>query len=108
MAGEKEETVLVVQAAKAPLPAIVRVVGAMATPGVLALRKREGAAAVHSLVLPAAEYQPARRLRLQTARSSTPIRLGRLLEQQPDWVWTALEVLDPTTSLHDLAPVTRA
>jgi hypothetical protein len=74
----------------------------------LALRKREGAAAVHSLVLPAAEYQPARRLRLQTARSSTPIRLGRLLEQHPDWVWTALEVLDPTTSLHDLAPVTRA
>ncbi len=60
----------------------------------LALRKREGDPAVQSLIVPAVEYQPAKRFKLQTARSINAIRLGRLLEQQPDWVWTAMEPLD--------------
>lgn len=60
----------------------------------LALRKREGESAVQSLIVPAVEYQPARRFRLSTARSTVPIRFGRLIEQQPDWVWAAVEPLD--------------
>jgi hypothetical protein len=62
----------------------------------LALRKREGDAAVQSLVVPAAEYQPAKRLRLLTAKAASPIRFGRLLEQQPDWVWATVESADQT------------
>ena len=60
----------------------------------LALRKREGGSAVQSLIVPAVEYQPSRRFRLQTARSIVPIRFGRLIEQQPDWIWAAVEPLD--------------
>lgn len=60
----------------------------------LALRKREGENAVQSLIVPAVEYQPARRFRLRTSRSTVPIRFGRLIEQQPDWVWAAVEPLD--------------
>jgi hypothetical protein len=60
----------------------------------LALRKREGENAVQSLIVPAVEYQPARRFRLNTSRSTVPIRFGRLIEQQPDWVWAAVEPLD--------------
>jgi hypothetical protein len=57
----------------------------------LALRKRDADPPVQSLILPAAEYQPAKRFKLQTSKSTNAIRLGRLLEQQPDWVWTAVE-----------------
>jgi cyclic-di-GMP-binding protein len=69
----------------------------------LALRKRNVDAPVHSLMLPAFEYQPSRRLKLQTLRSITPIRLGRLLEQQQDWVWTAIEPLRASRPLPDMA-----
>ena len=65
----------------------------------VALRKRGSETPVHSLMLPAVEYQPSRRVKLQTLRTMTPIRLGRLLEQQPDWVWTAIEPLDPALPL---------
>jgi hypothetical protein len=44
--------------------------------------------------MPAVEYLPARRFRLQTPKTSNAIRLGRLLEQQPEWVWTAVEPFD--------------
>jgi hypothetical protein len=59
----------------------------------LALRKREGDPPVHSLVVPAVEYQASRRFRLVTSKSASPIRFGRLLEQQPEWVWTGVEPL---------------
>ncbi len=59
----------------------------------LALRKRDADAVVQSLIVPAAEYQPARRFKVLTSKSVTPIRFGRLLEQQPEWVWTAIEPL---------------
>ena len=62
----------------------------------LALRKRETDNAVQSLVVPAAEYQPAKRLRLVASKTSQPIRFGRLLEQQPDWVWATVESADHT------------
>jgi hypothetical protein len=51
---------------------------------------------VHSIVLSAVEYQPARTLKLQTARSITPVRLGQVLEQQADWIWVAVEPLELT------------
>jgi len=69
----------------------------------LALRKRNADAPVHSLMLPAFEYQPSRRLKLQTLRTITPVRLGRLLEQQPDWVWTAIEPLNASHPLPELS-----
>jgi len=69
----------------------------------LTLRKRETDPAVQSLIMPAVEYQPARRFKLQSPRSSNAIRLGRLLEQQPEWVWTAVEPLE-----HRRAPASGA
>jgi hypothetical protein len=65
----------------------------------LALRKREGETAVQSLIVPAAEYQPAKRLRLVTSKATNPVRFGRLLEQQPDWVWATVESGDQTAPL---------
>jgi hypothetical protein len=56
----------------------------------LSLKKREGDS-VQSLIVPAAEYQPTKRLKLMTSKSINPIRFGRLLEQQPDWVWATVE-----------------
>ena len=73
----------------------------------LALRKREGETAVQSLIVPAVEYQPARRFRLVTPRQTVPIRFGRLIEQQPDWVWAAVEPLDLGNG-DSLSPVTVA
>jgi len=71
----------------------------------LSLRKKGSEAAVHSLMLPAVEYQPSRKLKLQTPRSITPIRLGRLLEQQPDWVWTAVDAVEQGSPLPNVADV---
>src|SRR5688572_23784155 len=70
----------------------------------LALRKRGAEVPVHSLMLPAFEYQPSRRLKLQTSRTITPVKLGRLLEQQPDWVWTAIEPLNAGMPLPEILP----
>ena len=71
----------------------------------LTLRKRETEAAVQSLIVPAVEYQPTRRFRLQTTNSSLAIRFGRLLEQQPDWVWATVEPLElpPSARAADAA-----
>ncbi|MFO1323194.1 MAG: hypothetical protein U1F15_03930 [Burkholderiales bacterium] len=65
----------------------------------LALRKREGETAVQSLIVPASEYQPSKRLKLMTSKAINPIRFGRLLEQQPDWVWATIEAGDMTGQL---------
>ncbi|HEY1329728.1 MAG TPA: hypothetical protein VGI14_22540 [Casimicrobiaceae bacterium] len=65
----------------------------------LALRKREGDTPVQSLIVPGVEYQASKRFRLVTSKSSSPIRFGRLIEQQPDWVWTAVEPLELGDSL---------
>jgi hypothetical protein len=67
----------------------------------LSLRKRESDPAVQSLIVPAVEYQPAKRFKLQTYRSTNAIRFGHLLEQQPDWVWTAMEPLELRGSAAD-------
>jgi hypothetical protein len=57
----------------------------------LTLRKREADQPVQSLIIPAIEYQPTRRFRLQTSQSASSIKFGRLIEQQPDWVWSTVE-----------------
>jgi hypothetical protein len=50
---------------------------------------------VQSLIVPAVEYQPVKRYRLSTSKADYTIRFGRLIEQQPDWIWTAIEPLQP-------------
>jgi len=60
----------------------------------LSLRKPDGEAAVQSLIVPAVEFQPTRRYKVLTAKAATPIRFGRLLEEHPEWVWTAVEPLE--------------
>jgi hypothetical protein len=60
----------------------------------LALRKRADDAPVQSLIVPGVEFQPAKRFKLVTSRATASIRFGRLIEQQPEWVWTAMEPLD--------------
>jgi hypothetical protein len=75
----------------------------------LTLKKREGDTAVQSLIVPAAEYQPTKRLKLMTSKAANPIRFGRLLEQQPDWVWATVEQpLDLTQPMPSANTVTRA
>ncbi|MGH8802946.1 MAG: hypothetical protein ACREX6_11705, partial [Casimicrobiaceae bacterium] len=59
----------------------------------LSLHARTGDPGIQSVVVTAAEYQP-RRFLLRTAGSEHSIRFGRLIEQHPDWVWTAIEPLD--------------
>jgi len=61
----------------------------------LALRARDGEPMVQSLIVPAVEYQPVKRYRLSTSKTDYSIRFGRLIEQQPDWIWTAIEPLQP-------------
>ena len=78
----------------------------------LALRKRETDAGVQSLIVPAVEFQPANRLKLMTAKSINPIRYGRLIEQQPDWVWATVEPRDlqqstAATTIGGLQPASR-
>ena len=71
----------------------------------LALRRRDQDNGVQSVIVPAAEYQPAKKLKLVTSRASNPVRFGRLLEQQPEWVWATIEAGDLTGSLPALATV---
>jgi len=61
----------------------------------LALRARDGEPMVQSLIVPAVEYQPVKRYRLSTSKTDYSIRFGRLIEQQPEWIWTAIEPLQP-------------
>jgi hypothetical protein len=63
----------------------------------LSLKKRESESAIQTLIVPAGEYQPGKRLRMSVAKSSNSIAFGRLLEQQPDWIWATVESLDDTT-----------
>jgi cyclic-di-GMP-binding protein len=60
----------------------------------LTTRRREGENPVQSVIVPAVEYQPAKRLKLVTAESIHPIRFGRLIEQMADWVWTTIEPIN--------------
>jgi cyclic-di-GMP-binding protein len=57
----------------------------------LTLQKDEGGHGVQSLILPAGEYHPSKRLTLVTAKSIYRVVLGGPIEQQGEWVWTAVE-----------------
>ena len=76
----------------------------------LSLRKRESDPAVQSLIMPAVEYQPARRFALQRGRRSTRSSSAGCSSSRPEWVWTAVEPVERagTTagapSAADLAP----
>ena len=72
----------------------------------LTLRKRDAEHAVQSLIVPASEYHPSRRFRIQTADTSLAIRFGRLIEQEPDWVWATVEplALPPSGRAANAAP----
>lgn len=61
----------------------------------LSLRKREGEAPVRTLIVPAGEYQPGKRLKMISPNASHAIAFGRLLERDPDWIWVTIESLDP-------------
>jgi len=63
----------------------------------LSLRPRDGEPMVQSLIVPGVEYEAAKRYQVSTAKAEYRIRFGRLIEQQPDWVWTAIEPLDGGT-----------
>src|SRR5438046_1764548 len=50
----------------------------------LSLRKRnDDAPMIQTLIVPAGEYQPGKRLQMSIATLTQPIAFGRLLEQQP-------------------------
>jgi hypothetical protein len=72
----------------------------------LALRARDGEPMVQSLIVPAVEYQPVKRYRLSTSKTDYSIRFGRLIEQQPEWIWTAIEPLQPGSkaAIPQIAP----
>ncbi len=57
----------------------------------LSLRKRNGDTPIQTLIVPAGEYQPGKRLQMSVATSTQSIAFGRLLEQQPDWIWATIE-----------------
>jgi cyclic-di-GMP-binding protein len=57
----------------------------------LSLRKRSDDAPIQTLIVPAGEYQPGKRLQMSIATTVQSIAFGRLLEQQPDWIWATVE-----------------
>ena len=57
----------------------------------LVLRKRDGTAAAQSLMLPVIEYHAGKRLTLVMSKGIFRVVLGGAIEQQSDWVWTAVE-----------------
>ena len=57
----------------------------------LTLKKGDSGQGVKSLIVPAGEYQPSKRLTLITSKSIYRVVLGGPIEQQGEWVWTAVE-----------------
>ena len=58
----------------------------------LSLSRRDSDATIQTLIVPAGEYQPGKRIKMSVARRSQQIAFGRLLEQQPDWIWATIEL----------------
>jgi hypothetical protein len=69
----------------------------------LSIAARPGGPDVHSVVIPAAEYLPAKRFRLKTPRTMFSVRFGRQLDAQADWAWVAIEPLERSEAPDDLA-----
>jgi len=74
----------------------------------LSLKKRDTEPPVQTLVVPAGEYQSGKRLQMNVGRASQRIAFGRLLEQQPDWVWATVEPLPPAARSSATAPPQRS
>jgi len=70
----------------------------------LAFERRAGDPPVQSLIIPPAEYQPAKRYTLRLPGAACPIRYGRLLERHSDWLWTVVELLEPDAAAAGAAP----
>jgi hypothetical protein len=70
----------------------------------LSLKKREGEAAVQTLVVPPGEYQPGKRLQMNVGETSQRIGFGRVLEQHSDWVWATVEPLAATQTPAGTSP----
>ena len=64
----------------------------------LTLKKSDSDQGVKSLIVPAGEYQPSKRLTLITSKSIYRVVLGGPIEQQGEWVWTAVEPQEIGTS----------
>lgn len=58
----------------------------------LSLLRRDSDATIQTLIVPAGEYQPGKRMKMSVARNSQQIAFGRLLEQQPEWIWATIEM----------------
>ncbi len=69
----------------------------------LSLRKRNDDAPIQTLIVPAGEYQPGKRLQMSIATQTQPIAFGRLLEQQPDWIWATVESHEPAAPPNNAA-----
>jgi len=67
----------------------------------LSYEKDPGEPPVHSLLVPPIEYRPTRRYSLTTPTATRAVRFGRLLEQQPDWIWTVMEAATAGTHAAD-------
>ena len=76
---------------------VVPTVSGRRFPGLfLSLRRRDSEATIQTLIVPAGEYQPGKRMQMRVARVSQQIAFGRLLEQQPEWIWATIESQDNT------------
>ncbi|HEX3632800.1 MAG TPA: hypothetical protein VHZ01_09865 [Casimicrobiaceae bacterium] len=74
---------------------VVPTVSGRRFPGLfLSLRRRDSEATIQTLIVPAGEYQPGKRMQMSVARVSQQIAFGRLLEQQPEWIWATIEPQD--------------
>jgi len=60
----------------------------------LSLKKRGTEALIQTLIVPAGEYQVGKRLQMNIGKSSQRLTFGRLLEQQPDWIWAIVEPME--------------
>jgi hypothetical protein len=69
----------------------------------LAIATRPDGPKVNSVVIPASEYQSAKRFNLKTPKTVFPVRLGRQLDQQSDWAWATIEPLERSTATSDIA-----
>jgi hypothetical protein len=74
---------------------IIPTVSGRRFPGLfLSLRRRDSEATIQTLIVPAGEYQPGKRMQMRVARVAQQIAFGRLLEQQPEWIWATIESQD--------------
>jgi hypothetical protein len=74
----------------------------------LALRTKANGGLVQSVIVPPAEYKANKRVKLETPQGTYPVRFGHVLEQEPDWVWAAVEPLEAGPEAQAAAPAARA